>query len=124
MLELAKPVKIPLLEGKSLGKEKSLQRNRGVLAGFLTLQAQEEKGNGQQPAVIQGISEAEPRGKRPFQLHCSTPVPHTSMTACFCSTCVIMVSSDELGLEDSESGRKVILVLTVLQSGTLAVKKG
>lgn len=63
MLELAKPVKISVLEGKSLGQEKSLQRNRGVLAGFLTPQAQGEKGNSRQPAVIQGISEAEPRGK-------------------------------------------------------------
>jgi len=34
MLEVAKPVKIPVLKGKSLGKGKSLQRNWGVFAGF------------------------------------------------------------------------------------------
>lgn len=124
MFEVAKPVKIPLQKGKSLGNEKShTKRNWGILAGFLTPQAQGDKGNSWQPAIKQRICEAEPRVQRAFQLHCRIPVPHTYMTTCFCNTCAVMASSEELGLEDSASGRKVVLVLTVLQSGTLAVKK-
>jgi len=34
---------MPLLEGKSLGKGKPIQRNWGVLVGFLASQAQGEK---------------------------------------------------------------------------------
>lgn len=47
-------------------------------------------------------------GKKPFKLHCRTSIQHSSVTVYFCGTCILMASSEKGGLEDSESGRKVL----------------